>query len=69
MSVNMDTVLQAKLMIFTALKHSDLTRVYYSKVGNTCFQRRTGGGGLWGSPPPPRNSEGPEKSCQTQPDC
>ena len=29
---------------------------------------------LWGglgcsTPPPPRNSEGPPKSCQTQPDC
>ena len=31
---------------------------------------RGGGGGLgWGvQPPPPRNSEGPPKSCQTQPD-
>jgi len=28
-----------------------------------------GGRGLWGSTPPPRNSEGPPKSCQTQPDC
>jgi len=29
------------------------------------------GGGGWGclNPPPPRNSEGPPKSCQTQPDC
>ena len=27
-------------------------------------------GGFWGfKPPPPRNSEGPIKSCQTQPDC
>ena len=28
-------------------------------------------GGVWGiqTPPPPRNSEGPPKSCQTQPDC
>ena len=27
-------------------------------------------GGVWGcSNPPPRNSEGPPKSCQTQPDC
>jgi hypothetical protein len=37
-SVNMDTTFKAKLVIFTALKHSDLTGVYYSKVGNTCFQ-------------------------------
>jgi hypothetical protein len=27
------------------------------------------GGGLGCSTPPPRNSEGPPKSCQTQPDC
>ena len=26
-------------------------------------------GGVWGVHPPPRNSEGPPKSCQTQPDC
>jgi len=27
-------------------------------------------GGIWGvNPPPPRNSEGPPKSCQTHPDC
>ena len=26
-------------------------------------------GGLWGVQPPPRTSEGPPKSCQTQPDC
>jgi hypothetical protein len=27
-------------------------------------------GGVWGvQTPPPRNSEGPSKSCQTQPDC
>ena len=25
--------------------------------------------GGWGFKPPPRNSEGPPKSCQTQPDC
>jgi len=25
-------------MMFTALKHLNLTGVYYSKVGNTCFQ-------------------------------
>jgi len=25
-------------------------------------------GGVWGFQPPPRNSEGPPKSCQTQPD-
>ena len=29
---------------------------------------RTEGRGF-GPPPPPRNSEGPPKSCQTQPDC
>jgi hypothetical protein len=29
-----------------------------------------GGGAVWGgSNSPPRNSEGPPKSCQTQPDC
>jgi len=30
-----------------------------------------GGGGVWGvqTSPPPGNSEGPPKSCQTQPDC
>ena len=28
-----------------------------------------GGGGVWGVQPPPRNSEDPPKSCQTQPDC
>jgi len=27
------------------------------------------GGGVVFKPPPPRNSEGPPKSCQTQPDC
>jgi len=34
-------------------------------------QWRTEGGGLGGIklPPNPRNSEGPPKSCQTQPDC
>jgi len=26
-------------------------------------------GGVWGVQPPPRNSECPPKSCQTQPDC
>ena len=26
-------------------------------------------GGVWGVQPPPRNSKGPPKSCQTQPDC
>ena len=26
-------------------------------------------GGVGGFKPPPRNSEGPPKSCQTQPDC
>ena len=25
--------------------------------------------GGWGVQPPPRNSEGPPKSCHTQPDC
>jgi hypothetical protein len=33
----MDTILQAKLMIFAALKHSDLTGVYCNKVGNAFF--------------------------------
>ena len=33
-------------------------------------QWRTEGAWVWGvQPPPPRNSEGPPKSCQTQPDC
>jgi len=33
-------------------------------------QWRIGGWGVWGgSTAPPRNSEGPSKSCQTQPDC
>ena len=32
-----------------------------------CEQWRTEGG--WGVQPSPRNSEGPPKSCQTQPDC
>ena len=32
-------------------------------------QWRTEGCGLGGSNPPLRNSEGPPKSCQTQPDC
>jgi len=32
-------------------------------------QWRTEGGILEGSTPPPRNSEGPPKSYQTQPDC
>jgi len=31
-------------------------------------QWRTGGGEVQ-TPPPPRNSEGPLKSCQTQSDC
>ena len=38
----------------------------------TCRQWRTEGGGGVGlgvQTPPPRNSEGPPKSCQTQPDC
>jgi len=30
---------------------------------------RGGGLGCPNTPPPPRNSEGPPKSCQTQPDC
>ena len=30
--------------------------------------RTEGGGGVF-NPPPPRNSEGPPKSYQTQPDC
>ena len=25
--------------------------------------------GVWGAQTPPQNSEGPPKSCQTQPDC
>ena len=34
------------------------------------MQWRTGGEGLGCSiPPTPRNSKGPPKSCQTQPDC
>ena len=34
------------------------------------YQWRTEGGGTWSfQTPPPRNSEGPPKSCQTQPDC
>ena len=35
------------------------------------MQWRTEGGRFGGgfNPPPPRNSEGPPKSCQTQPDC
>jgi len=34
------------------------------------LQWHTEGGGVWGvQTPPPRNSEGPPKSCQTQPDC
>ena len=35
---------------------------------STLVQWRTEGGGVWGGSTPPRNFEGPPKSCQTQPD-
>jgi len=43
-----------------------------SEAKSTCIiwhQWRTEGGLGGFKPPPPRNSEGPTKSCQTQPDC
>ena len=39
------------------------------EVGRGADNRWRTEGGLGGSTPPPRNSEGPPKSCQTQPDC
>ena len=45
-------------------------RLVLLEVGKRGGQWRTEGwGGLRCSNPPPRNSEGPPKSCQTQPDC
>ena len=48
----------------TVKKIMHLSQLYYTE---TVAYR--GGGGLRGSTPPPRNSEGPPKSCQTQSDC
>jgi len=39
------------------------------KAADTLRQWRTEWGLGCSTPPPPRNSEGPPKSCQTQPDC
>jgi len=47
--------------------------VGYNKNNKRCtvpVAYRGGGVVVWGfQPPPPRNSEGPPESCQTQPDC
>jgi len=55
---------------------SFITFFTQKNVAVACFEcdyqwRTGGGGGSWGvqTPPPPRNSEGPPKSYQTQPDC
>ena len=48
----------------------DSIRIFWNVGGNAIriSQWRTERG-VWGAEPPPRNSEGPPKSCQTQPHC
>ena len=53
-----------KLFIYSWPLHNVCNQLLYTGVFR---QWRTEGGG-WGVQPP-QNSEGPPKSCQTQPDC
>ena len=58
--------LQTAVVFLTLIRLSSVMETYHGFCVVAVAYR---GGMLGCSTPPPRNSEGPPKSCQTQPDC
>jgi len=61
------TIKQLYIQLCRLLFHQLLTG--NTKVCPIQWRTERGGGWRFQTPHPPRNSEGPSKSCQTQPDC